>query len=97
MWLGGLQNHPVGTLTTVHSFDYTRDGAHPFDGPLRATDGKFYGTTPNGGAGGAGTTFGMTPSGKFSAKRKLGDVLFQPPRDLSITDLLSHQQPHRFD
>jgi uncharacterized repeat protein (TIGR03803 family) len=69
--LGVFKITPVGTLTTVHSFEYTRDGAHPFDGPLRATDGKFYGTTPNGGAGGAGTTFGMNPERQVLSQKEV--------------------------
>lgn len=39
---------PAGTLTTLHSFDYT-DGLWPFGGLFQATNGKFYGTTNSGG------------------------------------------------
>ena len=45
---------PSGTLTTLHSFDRTTDGAGPYGGLVQATDGNFYGTT----YGGAHTTYG---------------------------------------
>jgi uncharacterized repeat protein (TIGR03803 family) len=53
---------PSGTLTTLHSFDYT-DGANPYAGLVQATDGNFYGTTSGGGANGLGTVFKITPGG----------------------------------
>ncbi len=47
---------PTGTLTTLHTFDGTTDGASP--GTLvQATDGNLYGTT----GGGYGTVFKITP------------------------------------
>jgi uncharacterized repeat protein (TIGR03803 family) len=58
---------PSGKLATVHSFDYAPEGAGPYAGLVRATDGKFYGTTPNGGAGSAGTVFVVTPGGHMAA------------------------------
>jgi hypothetical protein len=42
-----------GKLTTLHNFDGT-DGAYPYDGLLLAKDGKLYGNTFGGGAGGQG-------------------------------------------
>jgi uncharacterized repeat protein (TIGR03803 family) len=60
---------PGGTLTTLHSFDYT-DGYGP-NRLVQATDGNFYGTTVQGGdncsgLGGCGTAFKMTPSGALT-------------------------------
>jgi uncharacterized repeat protein (TIGR03803 family) len=46
---------PSGTLTTLHHFAASTDGADP-GGMVLATDGSFYGTT-------IGTAFKMTPSG----------------------------------
>ena len=65
---------PSGTLTTLHTFDYVADfanGAYPVAGLVQGTDGNFYGTTSDGGAGneevgGAGTIFKITPSGSFT-------------------------------
>ena len=56
---------PAGTLTTLHSFDYT-DGEYPLGGGLvQATDGNFYGTTSEG-ANGYGTVFKITPTGTLT-------------------------------
>jgi len=56
---------PSGAFTTLHSFTgYPNDGANPIGGLIQATDGNFYGTTPNGGAHFlGGTIFQMTPNG----------------------------------
>jgi uncharacterized repeat protein (TIGR03803 family) len=40
---------PSGTLTMLHSFDYT-DGYYPWGGLVQAINGDFYGTTVYGGA-----------------------------------------------
>jgi uncharacterized repeat protein (TIGR03803 family) len=56
---------PSGTLTTLNSFDKT-DGANPYAGLVQATDGKFYGTTYQGGTNNSGTVFKMTPSGTLT-------------------------------
>jgi uncharacterized repeat protein (TIGR03803 family) len=53
---------PGGTLTTLHTFQYT-DGVDPFGALALGTDGNFYGTTVDGGAKGNGVIFQMTPSG----------------------------------
>ena len=45
-----------GTLSTLHSFDYT-DGYAPYGGLVQASDGSFYGTTNGGGAMGDGTAY----------------------------------------
>jgi uncharacterized repeat protein (TIGR03803 family) len=50
---------PGGTLTTLHSFDYT-DGYGPSAGLVQGTDGKFYGTTYEGGASDDGTVFSLS-------------------------------------
>src|SRR6185436_15328901 len=44
-----------GSITTLHAFDCSREGCHPFDGLIQASDGNFYGT--------ADAIFRMTPSG----------------------------------
>jgi uncharacterized repeat protein (TIGR03803 family) len=49
---------PTGTLTTLHSFDYT-DGANPGAALIQASDGNFYGTT-------SGTIFKITPTGTLT-------------------------------
>ncbi|HEV2381123.1 MAG TPA: choice-of-anchor tandem repeat GloVer-containing protein [Terriglobia bacterium] len=53
---------PIGTLTTLHSFDGT-DGSNPYGPLVQAKDGNFYGTTAFGGANDWGTVFKMSPSG----------------------------------
>ena len=58
---------PDGTLTTLHSFNGT-DGGNPVAGLVQGTDGKFYGTTTQGGANtcdgfGCGTVFSITSGG----------------------------------
>jgi uncharacterized repeat protein (TIGR03803 family) len=60
---------PRGTLTTLHSFDFT-DGATPLAGLVQGADGDYYGTTYEGGANGApiglGTIFKITPGGTLT-------------------------------
>jgi len=63
----------TGTLTTLYSFcpdlllGNCTDGFEPASGLLQATDGNFYGTTPDGGAYGIyGTIFKITPSGTLT-------------------------------
>ncbi len=56
-----------GKLTTLHSFDDYPDGAYPEAALIQATDGNFYGTTPNGGTNGvSGTVFRITPAGALT-------------------------------
>jgi uncharacterized repeat protein (TIGR03803 family) len=70
---------PTGELTTLYSFcalTDCADGSNPFASLVLGTDGNFYGTTPNGGAGskcsldvftaGCGTVFRITPGGKLT-------------------------------
>jgi len=56
---------PAQTFTTLHSFDGT-DGSEPFAGLVQGTDGNLHGTTPFGGANGAGTVFTTTTSGTLT-------------------------------
>lgn len=57
---------PSGKESIVHMFTAgTTDGAYP-DAPLMAVRGTLYGTTVFGGAGGPGTLFSITSSGKES-------------------------------
>jgi len=49
-----------GTLTTLYTFTGGRDGALPHAGLVLGSDGNFYGTTYQGGDGGAGTVFRLT-------------------------------------
>jgi uncharacterized repeat protein (TIGR03803 family) len=56
----------TGNLTTIYNFAGT-DGANPFAGLIQATNGKFYGITPRGGANfGGGTIFTITPHGQLT-------------------------------
>jgi uncharacterized repeat protein (TIGR03803 family) len=50
----------AGTLTTLHSFGGSTDGALPYGGLLQGTDGSLYGTTDAEGAGGSGTVFRLS-------------------------------------
>lgn len=55
-----------GTLTTLHSFDYST-GGHPAHMELvQGSDGALFGTTYYGGPGGYGTVFRITTSGSHS-------------------------------
>jgi uncharacterized repeat protein (TIGR03803 family) len=56
---------PGGKLTTLHSFNIT-DGGGPYAGLIQATNGKFYGTTPYGGANSNGTVFRVTSNGTLT-------------------------------
>ncbi len=61
---------PSGTLTTLYNFcsqPNCTDGDQPQAGLIQASDGNFYGTTPDGGSnGGYGTVFKITPSGTLT-------------------------------
>jgi uncharacterized repeat protein (TIGR03803 family) len=58
---------PSGAVTTLASFDQA-DGFEPSSPLIQATDGNFYGTTPEGGANypGFGTVFKVTPTGTLT-------------------------------
>ena len=72
----------AGVLTTLHSFapvsgqvPYTNShGANPETGLVEGTDGAYYGTTYNGGTGGAGTIFRITSSGEFTTLYSFASV-----------------------
>jgi uncharacterized repeat protein (TIGR03803 family) len=59
-----------GKVTPIYSFcaqPGCTDGVAPFFGPVEASDGKFYGTTPNAPAvGNQGTIFKVTAAGKLT-------------------------------
>lgn len=65
---------PEGLLTTVFSFTGDARGSSPVAALVQASDGAFYGTTPNGGTAGAGNVFKLTPDGNLS-------TLYSFPRD----------------
>lgn len=56
---------PRGALTVLHSFTIS-DGSNPYDGLVEGTDGKLYGTTPQGGNVNDGTAFSITFDGTFT-------------------------------
>ena len=58
----------TGTLTSLHSFNYSVDGIGPLGGLIQATDGNLYGTNWLGGSssGGLGTVFQITLSGALT-------------------------------
>jgi uncharacterized repeat protein (TIGR03803 family) len=58
---------PTGMVTTLASFDQA-SGFNPSSPLIQATDGNFYGTTPDGGANypGLGTVFKVTPTGTLT-------------------------------
>ncbi len=58
-----------GALTTLHGFCSSTncaDGDVPESSLVLGTDGKFYGTTNNGGTAGQGTVFKITPTGTLT-------------------------------
>jgi uncharacterized repeat protein (TIGR03803 family) len=55
-----------GNLNLSVSLDGTNDGSQLIAGLILGSDGNFYGTAYNGGVGGYGTVFRMTPSGVLS-------------------------------
>ncbi len=62
---------PAGVLTTLVNFNGT-SGSSPSGQLAQAPDGKFYGTTTGGGAGGLGTVFKMTPAGSLAVLASFG-------------------------
>ncbi len=71
--LGGTNDYgtvfrisPSGSETNLHSFGGSLDGREPYAGLIQAGDGNFYGTTAEGGSGGIGTIFRISPSGTYT-------------------------------
>ncbi len=56
-----------GALTTLYTFTGGSDGAGPTAGLVQGSDGRIYGTSPEGGYGGAGTVFRLTIVPEFLA------------------------------
>lgn len=63
---------PAGGLTTLHDFTATgdngvnADGSTVYEGLTKGSDGSFYGTTSQGGSGGSGVVYRITPAGAFA-------------------------------
>ena len=57
---------PDGTYTLLHRFNDPVDGSRPATALVQASDGNFYGVTPQGGANRKGTIFRITSSGDFT-------------------------------
>lgn len=58
---------PAGKLTVLHTFNLS-DGAYPYAPPVEAANGKFYGTTGNGGESlcSCGVVYQISSSGQFA-------------------------------
>jgi uncharacterized repeat protein (TIGR03803 family) len=65
-----LKMTSTGTVTALHAFNHVAgsddDGSFPHGGLIRATDGKFYGTTRQGGAHEGGTVFRVDSAGSYA-------------------------------
>ena len=61
----------AGVTTVLHSFNRNAEGGTPKGSLIQATDGNFYGTTTDGGSGGAGTIFKITPAGAYAVIKHL--------------------------
>jgi uncharacterized repeat protein (TIGR03803 family) len=56
-----------GALTSLYSFTGGNDGANPYAGLARGSDGNFYGTTYAGGANNCGTVFKISSAGVLTS------------------------------
>ena len=64
---------PVGTLTTLHSFNSNGvDGVNPLAGLVMDSKGNLYGTTYTGGASKSGVIYRVTPNGRESIVHTFG-------------------------
>ncbi len=61
----------TGTLTVIHHFSGTADGAGSLSDLIQAQDGSFYGTCYSGGTYGNGTIFKITSAGSYSVLKHL--------------------------
>lgn len=62
-----LLSPPTTHADTVPLYSFNgSDGANPIGGLVQGSDGSFYGTTQQAGAGGAGTVFKITSSGSLT-------------------------------
>jgi uncharacterized repeat protein (TIGR03803 family) len=80
---------PGGTLTVLHSFSNTPDGAYPKGGVVLGNSGKFfYGTTSQGGSNGLGTFFKITSGGTLTTLHSFNgtDGQFPPVPCVEGTD-----------
>jgi uncharacterized repeat protein (TIGR03803 family) len=65
---------PSGTMTVLHSFTGSGEGALAYAKLIQASDGNLYGTTYLGGANGAGSVFRMTLAGVFTNLYSFGAI-----------------------
>jgi len=63
---GVLKITPSGTVSVFYTFAGGQGGSEPSGGLVEATDGNFYGTLNQEGAGGGGTIYRLTPAGVFT-------------------------------
>lgn len=64
---------PQGVRTVLHNFDFLREGTRPFNAPIEASDGNFYGTT-NRQLRATGSVYQLTPGGVFTTLKVLSEV-----------------------
>lgn len=57
---------PFTSFTTDHSLGINRDGAYPYAGLVKGSNGFLYGATSAGGRNGTGTIFRITSTGSYS-------------------------------
>lgn len=78
---------PAGVETVLYAFLGSPDGANPYGGLVKGSDGNFYGTTASGGIYNAGTVFRITPAGSetvlYSFSGSAGDGA-QPMAGLAV-------------
>jgi uncharacterized repeat protein (TIGR03803 family) len=61
-----ITSSPGPSLNVLYNFTGSNDGAIPNASLVQGTDGNFYGTAEDGGGGGVGNVFKMTPAGVFT-------------------------------